>query len=484
MFGSKIKLLKSSLRFIAKTLRPYDRLSIIEFGVTSVVHCGLRHKNEQLFNDIIDRLHANGETYIDKGLRDAFELLHNTPDHNPVTTILLLTDGQETYKGSTMKIAQQVFSKKPSFILHTFGYGDDHDSKLCSELATVGRGIFTYVKDITKLGESFATCLGGVISVVAQDISLNFHAPRARKNIPRIWCGDVEEFKVMTQFENVNKLNTQSTDFCTIVKIPNIYAGEQRNIVIDMTLAMNRFDDDGSVKSKNHCSLLDVSLTYSPGDGTDIITMEDIATITVNRYDTDSFNNVNVVVEPIVLAHLYRVQSVDVIDNAIKLATEGSYTKAMHVLQHMVHIINTSKVKHHPICMAIMQDFKECMKYVQPLAWKKDHGAFLLSSSQVVSQERCVGNQTKSSVLYRTSIQKDTQDVYEQTESHPIENENSDNDNNNNDDDDDDDNNGEIPSSQFYDIVSDGDDEIEDVMSYPLTKRIKKEYDDQNLSLK
>lgn len=51
--------------------------------------------------------------------------------------------------------------------MHTFGYGNDHDAKLMSDIAELKRGYFYFVRDITTVDEAFINTLGGLMGTCA-----------------------------------------------------------------------------------------------------------------------------------------------------------------------------------------------------------------------------------------------------------------------------------------------------------------------------
>jgi len=58
------------------------------------------------------------------------------------------------------------------YTIHTFGFGNDHDSKLMTSLSDLKDGKFYFVEKLDTVDECFVDCLGGLISVVGQDLTL------------------------------------------------------------------------------------------------------------------------------------------------------------------------------------------------------------------------------------------------------------------------------------------------------------------------
>ncbi len=68
-----------------------------------------------------------------------------------------------------MKSLMETYAIQDSFTLNTFGYGKDHDAVLMDDLAKLKDGTFYFIEKVDDVGECFADCVGGLISVVAKD---------------------------------------------------------------------------------------------------------------------------------------------------------------------------------------------------------------------------------------------------------------------------------------------------------------------------
>ena len=125
---------------------------------------------------------GKGGTNILSGLKKAFEILiddkKNENNNEPmeemrVKTVILLSDGYDN-DYDTEEIVDEVKKitkgQNLSFTLHTFGYGDDYDSKLMSKLALIRDGTFNAVEDVDKIQEYFVNALGGCMSTIYQEL--------------------------------------------------------------------------------------------------------------------------------------------------------------------------------------------------------------------------------------------------------------------------------------------------------------------------
>merc|ERR1719264_1830051 len=60
--------------------------------------------------------------------------------------------------------------------VYTFGFGGEHNAQMLFAIADAGTGCYYYVESPQAIGPSFADCLGGLLSVAAQDVVLTLQA--------------------------------------------------------------------------------------------------------------------------------------------------------------------------------------------------------------------------------------------------------------------------------------------------------------------
>lgn len=97
MSGEKIELVKDTMHFVADVLTEQDRLSIVSFSsaanrLTPLIP--LAKANKAKIDTAIRGLHANGCTNIASGMAYAFRQIKDRNHSNPITSVLLLTDGK------------------------------------------------------------------------------------------------------------------------------------------------------------------------------------------------------------------------------------------------------------------------------------------------------------------------------------------------------------------------------------------------------
>jgi len=109
MCGQKIKLVRETLEFIVDCLNENDRVSIITFNTQAERLIPLtRAKNKQDLIEKIKKIESSGRTNIDDGLNLAFKTLSERKNKNPVSSILLLSDGRDDNKEVSKRINESL----------------------------------------------------------------------------------------------------------------------------------------------------------------------------------------------------------------------------------------------------------------------------------------------------------------------------------------------------------------------------------------
>jgi hypothetical protein len=183
---NKMANVKSTLKTVLKLLAPQDRMSLIEFGskgkrLTPMSLCSKKNR-EGLFAAAIDGLEAEGGTSIEDGLLVALKVLKARKFQNKVTTILLLSDGEDPglTKGKLGNLfsVYDIFAKnRPEFgfSVNCFGYGSDCNEdqlKMISDFD--GReGKFYYLEDSSQVEDAFTGFLGEINCILANESVLD-----------------------------------------------------------------------------------------------------------------------------------------------------------------------------------------------------------------------------------------------------------------------------------------------------------------------
>ncbi|XP_024532040.1 uncharacterized protein LOC112346725 [Selaginella moellendorffii] len=245
MAGTKLLLLKQAMGFVIRNLSPSDRLSVIAFSSTAKRLFPLRRMVEdgkQLALRAIDALVSTGGTNIAEGLKKGAKILDDRRERNPIASIMLLSDGQDTHSLGARANAQlsrggsfrrglgsgrhlMMPYGSVSFPVHTFGFGADHDSATMHSIAESSGGTFSFIQAETAVQDAFAQCIGGLLSVVVQDARLCFSTAGENLQVKSVQAGSYER--------SITDQGTRG-----FVKLGDLYAEEERDVLLEFRIPM------------------------------------------------------------------------------------------------------------------------------------------------------------------------------------------------------------------------------------------------------
>lgn len=250
MAGTKLVLLKRAMAFVIRNLSPADRLSVVAFSSSArrlfplkrMVEDGRRHALR-----CVDALVSTGGTNIADGLKKGAKMLEDRRMKNPVASIMLLSDGQDTYtignrgQFSGLAIPRHGNNSASSIDgrrllpgsmrhrrygevqvpVHTFGFGADHDAATMHSISEVSGGTFSFIQAEAAVQDAFAQCIGGLLSVISQSTTLSISAGGSGVQIKSIQAGSYGT--------TISENGTQGE-----VKLGDLYAEEERDILLDL----------------------------------------------------------------------------------------------------------------------------------------------------------------------------------------------------------------------------------------------------------
>ena len=321
--------MQQTLNFVTRQLTDIDRFSIVSFDSSALVVTGLKRMNsdgKESTLKVIEKIAASGGTDIADGLLLGLNVLRARASQKTVASLLLLTDGQDS--GSLAKL-DQVMQNMPNCSIHCFGFGSDHDAKVLMAITQRVQGTFTYVEDLKTVGPAFAATLGGLCSIVAQDIRITLR------------CGAGSSLVALhTKFTK-----TLADDkLSATVQLPDLFGSESRDIVFELHLGEREGADEIQ-------EAMIGSVEYMPPSAS-VKTRVDASALRVLRPTTQAANakpSINVDVN----AQRNRVLTSDALQKAAALADGGNLTAARESLEGAVATIKTSPSALHPLCVEV-----------------------------------------------------------------------------------------------------------------------------------
>ncbi|KAJ3699316.1 hypothetical protein LUZ61_003021 [Rhynchospora tenuis] len=240
MSGDKLAKMQEATKFVVKKLGLVDRFSIVQYSSKAKRLCPLRQVTESSraeLENLIQGLKAGGGTNMEDGLQIGLDVLKQRKfGKERVGVVMLMTDGQENEDSNAAGI------DVGDVPVHTFGFGDDQDAKVLKAIADNSRlgGTYSDVR-LDNLSVAFSLCLGGLLSVVAQDLTLTVSQIDEESTIKQVTAGRYPQF--------------QDADATSItIKFGDLYTQESRKVLVELFLpATNR---------KRGADILEVTYTY------------------------------------------------------------------------------------------------------------------------------------------------------------------------------------------------------------------------------
>ncbi|PWA57361.1 von Willebrand factor, type A [Artemisia annua] len=234
MGGSKIALLKQAMGFVVQNLGPLDRLSIISFSSSAHRVFPLRRMSEigkQESLQLINSLVAGGGTNIAEALKKGSKVMTDRKFKNPVSGMILLSDGQDNYNYETLTVPD---TRIP---IHTFGFGSDHDANLLHSISEQSGGMFSFTEAENVIQDAFAQCIGGLLSVVVQELRVEVKCVHPALRLGSIKAGSYK----------VGMVGNGRSGF---IEVGDLYAEEERDLLVSMDIPVIESENEMPLRNR------------------------------------------------------------------------------------------------------------------------------------------------------------------------------------------------------------------------------------------
>jgi len=367
-------------------LQKKDQFCLVDFNSRAKVLFELQAlgseavKKEAL--NSVDKLQATGSTNMLDGLQTGLQQLIKAELGGKVASVLLFTDGHPDKKTGIVEcVAPLVKQIKGGCTVQTFGYGSDHDGDFLKKVAEEGNGAYYFLEKPDDIPNSFADALGGLLSVVAQNIVLE---------VTPITGVKIE--KVNTVFPV-----TQSSGKWSI-KIPDLYGDEKRDILFDISLS--------PFATPGNQVLLQSSLCYFNVLESTLFTSTVVdSTIERPEFIKPDQQKIDIKVDE----QRNRVLCAEALVNCKKVADGGDLDKARVQLNATIQQVQASPSCAAPETVALLTDLQETAKTLEK---KHEYASVgqkkMAMQSQMHQQQRCQ-SPMNATPLYQTEAKMQMQ---------------------------------------------------------------------------
>lgn len=182
MSGDKLNYVKKAVDFVIDNLKSEDTLSIVQYDdEIDVVSKSAKVTDKKALHEKVKRIKARNMTNLSGGMMEGYAQVKSTKAEGYVNRVLLLSDGLANAGITAPEQLQQIAQKKfreAGIALSTFGVGADFNEVLMTNLSEYGGANYYFIDMPDKIPQIFAQELEGLLSVVAQNTTLEVVFPQ------------------------------------------------------------------------------------------------------------------------------------------------------------------------------------------------------------------------------------------------------------------------------------------------------------------
>jgi len=333
MSGEKLKLVLQTLAFVIRQLQSKDKLSVVTYDDHVAVTLNLTHMTQDgknTGNQKIKAIRAGNSTDLCSGLLQGIQVFKSRNDKNEVSSLLLFTDGLANH-GIQKKddIINEITKHEPlPCSIYTFGFGSDHDSSLLKAISDKGDGIYSFITDKDTIASSFADCLGGLLSVVAQNIIIKIEPLNGII---------ISKINTTYKYEDLHGIIT--------ITIGDIQSEEEKDILFSVQLPQ--------ISGPSNSPILLVKISYF--DVINSSQVEKEAVVMVARDDSIT-PQVNLAVD----RQKNRILVADAITKAKELGDAGNISNATTIVDDAIKALQSSPTFNDDYVKSLVVDLEDC----------------------------------------------------------------------------------------------------------------------------
>lgn len=235
----KIDNVKRCITTMMNYVQENDYFSLITFESRSIIHIDhlqTTPANKTYIQQIVQKIQSEDMTNLSAGIGNVRKVVQGHPEK---TALFLLTDGNVnqgiTNEDALQELVQGILTEHGSIQVYCIGYGTNHNANLLRGISVEGNGSYNIVNCIEDVGSAFGDTVGGLISIVAQNVEIEFPAGSTV-------LGLVKQ-KVMGNGSGGNGASDR-----VIVQVGDVYAGTQPIFLAEIPRSILDIEGGNSVK--------------------------------------------------------------------------------------------------------------------------------------------------------------------------------------------------------------------------------------------
>jgi len=229
-----------------------------------------------------------------------------------------------------------IMEKLPLCTLYTFGFGNDHNASMLQKLASSGGGVYYYVEGEQSILTCYGDCLGGLTSVVAQNLELAITVP--------------EGAAIKTAHTTYTVRQEGLTK--AVVTIKDMYSEEKRDILFTITPGLLGQPQEGW-----RCAEFELKFTNA-------VTKENGTTnseLFIDRPEHAEKGEVPIAVD----IQRNRLTCSEALKEATKVADAGNVKEAQTIIQTAINKISASRTAQDTTCKGLITSLELALQSVK-----------------------------------------------------------------------------------------------------------------------
>jgi len=296
-------------------------------------------KDQAIF--VVKKLEVGGQTNTSGGLLQGLDMIRTrSVKANDVTSVLLFTDGLANLgltKPNQIKIAVRGVLSQISSVcsIFTFGYGKEPDPQYLRDIADEANGMYYHINSPEAIPLAFTDCLGGLLSVVAQNIELTLEAPKGLQ---------------LTEVTTSYRKNWIIPNTAIKIYIADIYSEEDKDFLCTIKVL--------PIDSPKQVNVLDIALTYS-----NVLSLKSQylnETVTVMRV----LEPTPVQINPKIDRQRNRIICANAMQEALEAGEKNDYKRAVDILNKAERVIFTSPSAMDSYCVGLVKQLQDGQREV------------------------------------------------------------------------------------------------------------------------
>ncbi len=359
MQGEKMELVKNTFKYLLHFLNEFDRLSIVIFDdqVSTIVPLiNTNDANKKRILSAISTVHDRGGTNINLGVQRALEILKERKEMNVVTSIFLLSDGLDNRHGAQDRIKSALSHSglRDDVIIHTFGFGKDHDPQLMTDIADITDGSFYFIKQLDNIDEAFVESLGALQSSVAKSVQITVRPEQSEF---------LQGVELVKAYGDATMWIQHYQSYITTTT--NLIHGRQKDYVLELKIpTITKKLESGQAQVK----VASVEAVINLPNDSQIVKKADLFITLLNEEEEFRDNEED---DREVMKNYFRVKGALLMDEARKMSDRGRHESAKKMLQDFKEGVENSFLKEEDFIQRMIKDLEKAIRYLEPKVYQE-----------------------------------------------------------------------------------------------------------------